>query len=346
MNIYVAKPIFETIAIIDYCNSIIWHEKYCGMGDFEIALPVSYGIKDVFEKDNLIYRDDREAVMIVEKIQLTTSEEDGDQIIVSGRTCDAFIARRIVWGQQTYSGYVGQCVIDLLNNNLINPSDPARKVDLFKLGEVPDILQTLEKQITGDGLLDSVIEMLSNYSMGYKISRDSGKLRIEIIQGTDRSSGNVAGNPTVKFSPEFDNLLSSTYEFDNTSYRNEALIGGEGEGSARTYAAIGGNVGLDRYEMFVDSRSTSSNDGEITPEVYLEQLKEEGREKLAENSVIETFAGEIEENSTYRYGEDYALGDIVQIENEYGIGGKVRITGVTEKLDDSGYTIVLEYENI
>ena len=351
MNIYVAAPTLQTIAIVDYCNSIIWHEKFCGTGDFEIALPASPGMNLIFKKDNLVYREDNDTVMIVEKIQLKTSDESGDQVIVSGRSCDAIIARRIVWTQQTFAGNVCQCVEALLNNNLINPADPARKIDLIAMGDCPAIAQTIQKQMTGDNLLDAIIEILTNYKLGYKLRMDlgrlGGKLFFHIItQGTDRSEGNADGNPVVRFSPEFDNLPSSEYVFDTSEYRNEALIGGEGEGSARTYAAIGGNVGLDRCEMFVDSRSTSSNDGEITPEVYLEQLKEEGRGKLAENSVIETFAGEIEENSTYRYGEDYALGDIVQIENEYGMGGKVRITGVTEKLDDSGYTIVLEYENI
>lgn len=350
MDVYVATPTLQTIAIIDYCNSIIWHEKFCGMGDFEIALPASPGINSIFTKDNLVYRDDNETVMIVEKIKLTTSYDEGDQIIISGRSCDALIARRIVWGQQTLSGTVSQCVKTLLDNNLINPSDPARKIELLEMGESTTIPQTLQKQITGDGLLDTIIESLNNYSLGYKVSMDhkksDGKLFFHITQGTDRSEGNTEGNPVVKFSPEFDNLPSSEYEFDNSKYKNEALIGGEGEGSARKYVAVGGHVGLDRYELFVDARSTSSNNGDITPEVYLAQLAEEGREKLSENSIVETFAGEIEECSTYCYGKDYFLGDIVEIENAYGIGGKVRITDVTEKLDDSGHAIVVEYENV
>lgn len=350
MNIYVATPTLQTIAIVDYCNSIIWHEKFCGTGDFEIALPASPEINAIFTKNNLVYREDNDTVMIVEKIQLTTSDESGDQVIVSGRSCDAIIARRIVWTQQTFAGNVCQCVEALLNNNLINPADPARKIDLIAMGDCPTITQTIQKQMTGDNLLDAIIEILTNYKLGYKLGMDlgrlGGKLFFHITQGTDRSEGNADGNPVVRFSPEFDNLPSSEYVFDISKYRNEALIGGEGEGSARTYAAVGGNVGLDRYELFVDARSTSSNDGEITADVYLAQLAEEGKEKLAENAITETFAGEIEECSTYCYGEDYFLGDIVQIENAYGIGAKVRITDVTEKLDDSGNAIVVEYENV
>ena len=350
MNIYVATPTLQTIAIIDYCNSIIWHEKFCGMGDFEIALPASPRINSIFAKDNLVYREDNDTVMIVEKIQLTTSDEEGDQIIISGRSCDALIARRIVWGQQTFSGNVCQCIETLLNNNLINPSDQARKIDLLEMAASPTLSQTLQKQITGDNLLESIIEILNNYSLGYKISMDlgriGGKLFFHITQGTDRSEGNTGGNPVVKFSPEFDNLTSSEYEFDNSNYKNTALVGGEGEGSARVYVPAGpGGNGIDRYELFIDARSMSSNDGEIPVETYLGQLAEEGNEKIAENTIVEKFAGEIEECSTYCYGEDYFLGDIVQIENAYGIGGKVRITDVTEKLDDSGHAIVVEYEN-
>ena len=308
MDIYVAtlNPTIQTIAIIDYCNSIIWHEKFCGAGDFEIALPASAAVFETFKKDNLVYRRDSDTIMIVERLQLTTSEDSGDQVIVSGRSCDVLIERRIVWGQQTFEGEVCQCVEAMLNNNLISPTDSARKIDLIQIGSVPAATQIIQKQITGDNLLDSIVEILTSSKLGYRLKMEvgklSGKLLFTIIQGTDRSEGNVGGNPTVKFSPEFDNLLISEYVLDSSKYKNTALVGGEGEGSARVYVPAGqGGLGIDRYELFVDARSTSSNDGEIPVETYLGQLGEEGDEKLAETVIVETFSGEIEDETKYSY---------------------------------------------
>ena len=48
----------------------------------------------------------------------------------------------------------------------------------------------------------------------------------------------------------------------------------------------------------------------------------------------------------YKYKEDYNLGDIVNIVNEFGISINARITEIIESQDDNGYTIEPTFENI
>ena len=44
--------------------------------------------------------------------------------------------------------------------------------------------------------------------------------------------------------------------------------------------------------------------------------------------------------------EDYTLGDIVTVENEYGIRKNARVAAIMETWDDEGYTAVPTFENV
>ena len=61
----------------------------------------------------------------------------------------------------------------------------------------------------------------------------------------------------------------------------------------------------------------------------------EGKEKLAEQSGVLSFEGEID-TSNYKYKEDYDVGDIVTVKNQYGITTNARITEVIETWDNTG----------
>ena len=119
-----------------------------------------------------------------------------------------------------------------------------------------------------------------------------------------------------------------------------ALIGGEGEGTERKYRTVGDAQGLNRYELFVDAKDISSNNGEIELAEYNKLLDERGYEKLEEQQITEEFTGEVEATRMYRYKEHYDLGDIVQVENEYEILASPRILEVIESQNENGYRVV------
>ena len=73
---------------------------------------------------------------------------------------------------------------------------------------------------------------------------------------------------------------------------------------------------------------------------YYSQLSETGRLALAEHSVLVSFDGEIDTNVQYRYGEDFWLGDLVQIRNEYGMEAVTRVTEVMRSRDESGDSVI------
>ena len=177
------------------------------------------------------------------------------------------------------------------------------------------------------------------YGYGYDVYISNGKFVFYIFEGVDRSY-NQTTNSCVVFSPEYDNLLSSDYIVNNDNFANAAVVAGEGEGTARKKVTVGTATGLDRYEVWIDSRNTSSNNGEISDAEYTELLTEEGVESLSEMETTTTFSGEIDSTINYVFNRDYFLGDIVQVENDYGIRAKTRIIEIIESDSETGYEII------
>ena len=75
-------------------------------------------------------------------------------------------------------------------------------------------------------------------------------------------------------------------------------------------------------------------------------LLERGYEHLAEFGYVTSFEGTIEPNTTFRYKIDYDLGDLVTVQNDFGISEVVRIAEVIEVWDDNGYAVEPKFEKI
>lgn len=88
-----------------------------------------------------------------------------------------------------------------------------------------------------------------------------------------------------------------------------------------------------------------SNDNvTIANVIYDDYLLNKGYEEIAKYGVVTAFEGSIEAGTTFKYKEDYDIGDIVKVENEYGIVSKARIVEIVEVFDDNGYSIEPKFE--
>lgn len=205
----------------------------------------------------------------------------------------------------------------------------------------------IRAQYTGNNLLGTVQEVCKAYGLGFRAVTDDHAIvnpRIELVQGVDRSEGQVRNSPVI-FAAEYENLLSSSYLLDTSKYKNVAIVAGEGEGKARKRATYGNASGLHRREVFVDARDLSTNEGEISDDDYTAQLTARGAENIAESPITEAFDGEID-TTNFVLDEDYTLGDIATVENEYSIRKNVRIAAIIECWDENGYTAIPTYENV
>lgn len=341
MDLFVYDKSISLVAVVDDAESVIWTNRYNTAGDFEIYIRARTDLISTFAIGNYVLRRDDEMCGIVEKIQLTTDVENGDYFTITGRDAKSILARRVIWKQTILNGTVEDGIRQLITENVISPTKQTRQISNFVLGDKLNITTTISQQFTGDNLLDAVSSICESFGLGFKVVLDVDTKRFvfSLYNGVNRGD-NQNSVPRVIFSTDFENIASTTYSYNDQTYKNVALVAGEGEGSARKMQAVGDSSGLERYELFVDARDLSTNDGEVSSADYTNQLIQRGKEKLAENNVTETFEGELITNLQYVYKTDYFLGDIVTIRNEYNITGDARIVEIIESFGVDGYKIV------
>lgn len=336
MDIYVMNKNFEKIAVIEDA-SVIWVNRYYDVGDFEIYVGATEKYINILQSGNYVTRLDDEKVGIIENIKITYDDEGTEYLTATGRFAESLLGRRIVWQQTQLAGTAENGLRNLINNNIVNPIIADRKIPIIELGIVKGYTDRLDAQYTGDNILEINKNVAISNQTGFKFNFTGAKFQYELYKGIDRSY-NQTQNSYVVFSDKYDNLLTSEYELNTSNLKNVALVAGEGEGTARKTIEVGSGTGLNRYEIFVDARNLSTNNGEITTSEYNEALKEKGFENIV--TITQAFTGEVDLEQNYKYKKDFFLGDIVTIENsKWGIFINSRIIEITESEDESGYRI-------
>lgn len=345
MEILVLDTNFIAVDIVDSFDSLIWADRYSTVGDFEIYTGINLKMLAVLQKKYYLLLPGSDHTMIVEGRGLTTDPEEGNHIVFSGRSLESILDRRIVWNQTVLTGNFQDGIEQLLNENAISPTIPERTIPNLRFVQSADPVitsLTIDAQFTGDNLLTVIENLCTEKKIGWKITlTDDNHFDFMLYAGADRSYSQNE-NSYVIFSPKFDNILSSNYAESNKEEKTISLVGGEGEGVDRKTVAVaiesGGGSGLDRREMFTDAKDISSNisGGTLSETDYNAQLTQRGKEDLAKNVAITSFEGQVDTTILYKYGEDFSMGDILQIANEYDMETKARVVEFVHSQDING----------
>lgn len=355
MIYYIYGPDFTLKRILDNYVSSIWTVRYDQYGDFEICAPYSKDIFDEIRLDDYIVRPDSDRMMIVEDIQIDTDVEGGNRIIFSGRSIESILDRRVLFDQTIVVGNTQDGIASLLNANAISPTDLKRKLPIVFRKSDDKTLTTLETayQFSGESLYEAVNALCVEWSIGFRMVPDlaAGNFIFELYNGVDRSYYQTE-RPYVMFSPDFDNIITSSYVASKKEYKNVAYAAGEGEGSERTvisvYKGDAEATGIARRETYVDAGSVSSTteEGTLTEQDYLNQLASRGSEELDKVAPTTYFEGEVDTSRQFVHGIDFNIGDIVQLRNEYDIEGCARVTELVLSNDQNGATAVPTFTSI
>lgn len=335
----------ESMAIIDIFDSAIWTDRYFNYGDFELCVSPTAINVSMLQKDFYLWYEESDHTMIVETRKIITDVDNGNRLIVTGKSLESILMRRIIWGQRILTGNLQNGIEALLNENLIDPVDETRKIYNFVFEASTDPIITVleaEAQYNGENLYDAIQKLCRSASIGFKVTLSpSGMFVFKLYAGADRSYDQLV-NPYVVFSPSFDNLLGSNYIESKEPLKTVTLVAGEGEGINRKQLEVacpdGQGSGLSRREMFTDASGVSStvDGGTLTEAEYNNQLTQKGSEDLSQNVAIISFEGQVDATRMYKYGEDFFMGDIVQIANEYDMETKVQIVEVVRSHNQSG----------
>ena len=370
MEFMVLNKNYDGIAMIDTFTSAIWTVRYDEAGDFEIYTPVRLDYIQVMQIGNYLWNRDSDRLMVIETVEIETDSEEGPQLIITGRSLESILDRRIVTSSQNFSGNLQSVLFAIIQNEVIS-SDETRQIPGFSLKANSDSRITSiaisELSIRGENVYDVVCSLCQANKIGWRIlPKGTGGFEFELYVGTDRSYAQSV-NPYVTFSPSFENLLNSNYIKSFKSYKNSIYAIGtyqkevilqnkykddngewvveeqttyeEAEVVTWQYSETATPSGLARREMFIDNGGV--NDGEQGGEyaTWNAVNKEKAIAELGEHQTTTAFEGELEATRQYIYREDFNIGDIVQVENEFGITGTVYISEIVFSQDANGITI-------
>jgi hypothetical protein len=358
------------IGIVDIFKSIIWRSVYFGVGDFEIYAPATPQNITLLKIGRYVTRPNNKEVGIIESINVSENINDGITITASGRFAKSILDRRLIYNLSGTSnkatilrGNVETAIRKVVNDNAIECTfDSKRNIAGLALGDEANIPLKIvdangndaEKQVSYENLLSYTDGVLEEYGLASMCTLQKRLLFYTIYAGIDRSTNNTDGNKPIIFSKEFDNLSASTYTYDTKTEKNVALIGGAGEGIERFYSLIEtGKSGLQRRETWINASSISKtykddNDEEQTysDAQYKAMLDTKGKQDITPLVATESLNGVIDiTNGNYIYGRDFALGDIVTVQdNIIGMYANVRIREALEIQDENGYAVEVIYQ--
>lgn len=327
MQLYIYNPNRELTGIVESFEYLRWTRRYSQCGSFELKAIATQENTALLIEGNIIWKNDDEEAGIIEHLEL--SQTDQEIITASGRFATSFLARRILWQTEILSGDLSVCVLQLINNNLINPTDTARQITGISFSS-PNLGIPVSTQISYRNLMDSVTELCAASDIGIKtvFTPATGIFTVTLYNGS---------NSQAVFSKEYENLTEQIYTESVADYANTALIGGEGEGTDRTFVAITSGSGETRREIFVDAKDLRAEDFGTD---YVNTLTFRGQSKLNEQAIRYTFDTSVNPHGNLTYKIDFDLGQTVKvISKAWGVSMTTRITEIEETYDADGQSI-------
>lgn len=355
---------FKMVGIIDTFVSLIWTDRYDEAGDFELLLPMDTPVTNLIKEDYYLVIDESEHAMIIEDITITTDAEEGKRLKVTGTSLEKILDRRIVWNKTIFNKtYVGDttevdtvpslqdAITQLLDENVTSSAAiAARQIKNFVYEKSTDETitnLTIEAQYYGESIYEIVSTLCKENQIGFKVTLNSNNQFVfKLYAGVDRTYDQIE-NPYVVFSPGNDNLFNSSYYRGKSSFKNVALVSGddsddENKKEYQQPVQVGNAIGIERREIFTDGSDISitvDDDTTLTPTQYAAHQKQRGIDTLIDHLEYEAFEGEVEAIIMYKYGEDFFMGDYVQLEDEYGHEGQAYISEFIISQDASGISM-------
>lgn len=331
VELYIYNKERELAGVVESFEYLRWTRRYARCGAFEMKAIATPENLSLLRTGSHLWKSDDEEIGVIEQVEL--EQADRETVTVSGRFATSFLARRIVWGTETLSGDLSACVAQLMNHHLISPGDPSRHMAGIVFSS-PVMGTHVNTQVSYKNLMDTVTGLCEASDRGIKtvFSPGSGLLTVTLYTG-------VASQAV--FSHEYENLTEQSYTHSDSGYANTALIGGEGEGGSRVMAAITGDTGEARREVFVDAKDLRQEDFGTG---YQDALLYRGQSKLSTLSMLSAFDAEVNPHGNLRYKTDFDLGQVVTVlSRKWGVTLTTRITEVTETYDEGGLSLGLVF---
>lgn len=317
---------------IENHTSLQWHRKYYECGTFELHAPVTDKNLKLLQPGNIITIGNKKEAAVIRGDQTEEESTLVNEIVRNGYFLPVYLGDRLTGPLFNYSGTVEDAMRYMISR--------ADEIPLLQIADGIGDKTKIEFQATYKNLL-SYMEKLARYAeIGFRVVPDFKRkvMTFETYKGIERTY-KQGKNPHVVFSEGYENLNQAKHNYSDESYITKVIVGGAGEGASRIYVTVGGGVGFDLREHFLDAKDI--NQDNLTNDQYLAALRTRGEEFLAEHGIFENFEAKAEADVNFTYGKDYDLGDIVTVKKKkWGKVQNLRITEICEVYEYGGMYVV------
>lgn len=339
MELYTLDPLLRRERVIDRFESLIWTERFSTYGDFQLDIVSTANNRSIFRSDMLLAMNESHRIMMVES--LTNEVNDNGEMIltVKGRSLEAILLDRVAkeslsdlttspkWVITDPPADVARkifhdiCVLGVLNAGDIIPF--VIEGTFMPASTIAEPIDPITVELEPTNVYDATVDICNVWNLGFRLLRnyDTSEIYYDIYAGSNRTTSQTTLAPVV-FAPELDNL-TNTKELTSTDKAKNVAYVFSPAGFQMVYP-----VGVDPTVEGFERRVLMVNASDITsenPDVPA-ALIQRGNEALAENRVYQGFDGEISQNSQYKYGRDYNLGDVIEVRNTDGVTNNMRVT--------------------
>lgn len=339
MEVYILDPLLRHANIIDQFESLIWTERYSEYGDFELDIMSSVETRRLLTPGTFLAMNESNYVMMVETIEDTVNDDGVKNLSIKGRSIEAILQDRVAkeslsdlttspkWIITDEPAKVARkifhdiCVLGILNSGDVIPF--INEGTFMPEDTIAEPIDPITVELEPKTVYDAIKDICTVWNLGFRMLREpyNSQLYFDIYTGSNRTTAQTV-LPAVVFTPELDNLQNTKELTTIDKAKNVAYVYSPA-GFQMVYA-----IGVDPEVEGFERKVMTVNASDITsenPDVTL-ALIQRGNEELAKTRVYQAFDGEINQNSQFKYGVHYNLGDVVETRNTDGVTNNMRVT--------------------
>lgn len=339
MELYILDSSLRRAAVIDKYESLIWTERFSEYGDFELIIQSTTANRTLLSIGTKLATNVSYRVMMIETSNNSTDTEGRYLLKITGRSLEAIMLDRT--GKENLSGLTadpswiisgtpGDIAREIFQTICVDGDlDPGDIIPFITAGTIfsTDTISEPTEEIAVALELATVYDLIKQicdiYELGFRLVRnfDESELYFDIYAGSDRTS-DQDDLPAVILSIDMDNLANVSELTSLENFKNVAYVFAPA-GSTIVYAAGAseGTVGFDRHVLYI-----KADDVDETDPVDLEALlQQRGMEELTRHRSFSAMDGEIP-SSSFTYGTDYQVGDLVEMRGSDGVTSRMRVT--------------------
>lgn len=349
MELYPLDALFRRVDVIDKFNSLIWTERFKASGDFELDINSTRQSRTQLKVGTLLAMNESFRVMRVDSTEDKTSDDGQKILTVKGSSLEAILVDRVAMGSlddltttpkwtitDTPTEIARKIFHDICVTGILDPGDVIPFINEGTFMDPSTIAEPIDP-ITVDldptTVYDAIKNLADVWNFGFRLLRhyDMSALYFDVYTGNDRTTAQTT-LPAVVFAEALDNLQNTNELTSIAAAKNVAYVYSPA-GFEMVYP-----IGVDPEVEGFERRILVVNASDITvdnPDVSA-ALIQRGNEALSQAQVYQAFDGEISQNSLYKYGRDYQLGDTVEQRNVDGVTNIMRVTEQIFVSDEQG----------